>query len=567
MRTRRTGKGVARTASLGAIALGAMTFASIALASPDGPTIDPGQRILAAASPEAAALVARADLLVHEAQSDAQSEAQSGAQNDAQVDMASQPEDRLGDRLKQAWALYARAWTLAPRSALPPRGICQLAILICQLGKRTPQQQSAAEAACQNALVLGGTPDDMRNRVTAWVMGPRPPTMDELVAAFSMTDGAVRVAPAQPWGYLARADLALRLRDRDLLDAARSELRRVSRAPEELARMLSLTRTPASWRVTTGRLMVLLGLLVTLAHAAARRRRRQRQSTLPTLVISAAVVLGLLFCGPTSLAAPATSAPAPEQALDNPLGFSQHLLELTAEAQAATARGDHASAVRVYRELTRLVPHTAYAYARLCDALEDSGQREEAITACRTALTRPGIKEGDFAHFVRLLLSRATPLGDAERRQIDLVIDQLALDPRAALAAARLRCNLATHERDLTALGACTATLVAAEPAAPATVSFEWALAFERRDVFAAERLLRRARAAGVDQESLARMQSATRALTRQRLARAGVWAAGGLVVSLVLLASHAAARRRLSRWRRPGPADDTRVQRNPLRS
>src|SRR5450432_3074670 len=176
MRTRRTGKGVARTASLGAIALGAMTFASIALASPDGPAIDLGQRILAAASPEAAALVARADLLVHEAQSD--------AQNDAQVDMASQPEDRLGDRLKQAWALYARAWTLAPRSALPPRGICQLAILIGQLGKRTPQQQSAAEAACQNALVLGGTPDDMRNRVTAWVMGPRPPTMDELVAAF-----------------------------------------------------------------------------------------------------------------------------------------------------------------------------------------------------------------------------------------------------------------------------------------------------------------------------------------------------------------------------------------------
>ena len=62
-------------------------------------------------------------------------------------------------------------------------------------------------------------------------------------------------------------------------------------------------------------------------------------------------------------------------------------------------------------------------------------------------------------------------------------------------------------------------------------------------------------------------MQQATRTLTRQRLARAGVWAAGGVVVSLVLLAIYAAARRGLSRWRRPGPADDTRVQRNPLRS
>src|ERR1035438_5690598 len=92
--------------------------------------------------------------------------------------------------------------------------------------------QAIAREACKRAFLMGGTPEDMHNRVQALVEGPARPLMEDLVSASLLADGAVRVAPAQPWGYLARSEIARRLRDRDMLDAAIADLRRVAPADE-----------------------------------------------------------------------------------------------------------------------------------------------------------------------------------------------------------------------------------------------------------------------------------------------------------------------------------------------
>jgi tetratricopeptide (TPR) repeat protein len=541
MPTRRNDTGLAR-----ATLLTTMLLASPALAGSSPPVDAPEQRILAAASLEAAALVGSADVIVRDARS-----------SEGRVS-----DQHLGERLKAAWEQYARAWTLVPRSALPPRGICRLAILIGQLGKRTPQQQAAAATACQNALVLGRTAEDMRNRVAAWVAGPTPPSMDDLVAAFSMADGAVRVAPAEPWGYLARTDLALRLDDRALLDAAIADLNRYAPNHETTKRMT----TYASQVKTTGKsvvgLAIALLLLGTGFHAASRqwpRRRLRRGAGLAALLF--------LVVGMSSSPASGTTdgdVPTAEQQLANPLGFAQLLLMLTERAESATARGDHAAAVRAYTDLTKAVPQAAYAYARLCDSLDDLGDREQAIVACRTALTRQGTKEGDHTHFVRLLLTKSGPLTAAERRQIGVVLDHLSKEPRAALTAERVRCNVAVHERDIPALSDCVAKLAAAEPSDGRTISFQWALALETGHAIAAERLLRAATRAGVDADSLGRMREATRALTRKTLARAGRGAALGAGASLVLLVVYVGLRRGRARRNRPTRRHDTTLQRSP---
>ena len=505
--------------TLRSLSLSATFLSSFALASPAAVSDQTERRILAAASTEAAAFVAQADAMVHASPSGGR-----------------ETEEQLGRRLKQAWELYARAWTLVPRSALPPRGICRLAILIGDLGKRTLQQQAAAQESCRNALVLGGTPEDMRNRVAAWVMGPAAPSMDDLVTAFSMSEGIARVAPGQPWGHLARLDLARRLGDPALYQSALSDLRRVPPAPEDLTAMNSLSRSRTSFSVLAGRIAILFAFVATGLHALGRRRRARHVRGATAFLVG--IIVLLLGNRAFATASPPPHIPSAQEQLDNPLGFSQLLLDLTARAQEATARGDHATAASTYRDITKAVPQSAYSYARLCDSLEAAGQSEAAIDACRTALTRSGIKESDFTHFVRLLLSsRGAPLGAEDRRQIDLVIEQLGRDPRATLTATRLRCNVATHERDLAALDACTKILAAAEPNAPSTISFQWALAFERRNAIASERLLWRARRAGVDAASLARMQTATRTLTWERAKRTGVWAAGGAGLFLFLFA------------------------------
>jgi tetratricopeptide (TPR) repeat protein len=509
----------------GAVWLVATLLAPLASAS-SNPVTETGsgseERELVAASPEAAALVA-----------DAETAARAG-------------------RPKEAWGLFGRAWSLVPRSPLPPRGICRLALT---LGMQTIEQRAAAQSACTNALMLGGSPEDMRNRAAAWVGGTVLPSMDDLVSASFAADGAARTGPGLPWGARARGDLALRLGDREMLDAALSDLRRVAPDHGQTRQLIALSAARPSFWIWAGRLALALALLVTAAHALLRSWTRRRFGK-ASLVASTVLLQILLGASPVAAfqmddAHPEASVPTPTQQLANPLAFADLLTDLGARAEAATARRDHAAAARYYAALAKAVPGRTYAFAKLCDALEASGQREQAIAACRTALTRQGTTAGDYTHFVELLLAKDAPLTQDERRQVEVALGALESEPRAELIATRVRCNVAVHEHDHPSLEACTAKLVAVAPDDSSTIGFEWALALERHDQSAAERLAKRATAAGLDRSVVASLERATVGPRLRRTARALRWALEGALSVLLLAFLYAAAARVLVRARR----------------
>jgi tetratricopeptide (TPR) repeat protein len=463
-------------------------------------------RELAAASPRAAALVA-----------DAESAAGEGAS-------------------QKAWNLYAEAWSLAPRSPLPARGICRLTLA---LGIGTSEERRAAGEACTRALFLGGTPEDIRDKVAALIDGEPLPTMDDLVAASLAADGASRTGPGQPWGPAARGDLALRLGDRGLLDAAIAELQRIAPDHPETRRLSALVAAlPPRW-AWVGRLAVMLLFALTIAHAVRVRLRRHRRVALTVVTALAAILVARSATAAVVIddAHPERSVPTPAQQISDPLRFADLLMDLGARAEAATARGDHAAAARYYAALAKAVPERSYAFGKLCDALEASGKRLEAIAACGAALSRQGAIAGDFTHFVKLLLAKDGPLTSAERKQADAAAVALEREPRAELIAARVRCNVATHEHELQALEACTAKLVADAPSDPSTIGFQWALALERNDRAGADVLAARAVAAGLDDGTVARLRRATTGTRALRAARALRWGleAGSAFVILAL--------------------------------
>jgi hypothetical protein len=437
-------------------------------------------------------------------------------------------------RPRRAWELFAQAW-LADRSAAPPaRGICRLALQM--------HEQKAAQAACQNAVLLGQTPEDMRNRVAAWVLGPVPPTMEELMSASFMAEGAVRMAPGQPWGYGARADLALRLGDRELLDSALADLRRIAPDHTETRRVQGLATAHGGVVARLGLWALVLLPAGTLIHALSRRWRRRGRAIAPALS-AASMITVLLVTGPASAAPfpvddtnPEASAPSVEAQFSDPLAFGDWLNDVIARAQKAERRGDYAAAARYYAALTKAVPQRSYGWGQLCDSLAQNGQWQDALAACRTALGREGVTAGDYTRFVTLLLARDGALDADLRRQAEIAIGQLEKEPRAIAEARRLRCRLLLHEHD-GAVDACLTQLHALAPDAPTTVELEWARAIERHDVAGAERLAERAKSAGVSAGVVQKMGQVTRTLGPGRMARAGTWAmwAGGSFLLIAL--------------------------------
>ena len=477
-------------------------------------------RELVSASPKAAALVASAE-----------SAAREGAS-------------------KQAWNLYSEAWTLAPRSAIPARGICRLTLA---LGIQTGEERRAAGESCTHALLLGGTPEDIRNKVASLIDGDPLPTMDDLVSASLAADGATRTGPEQPWGPAARGDLALRLGDRELLDATVAELRRIAPDHPETQRLTALaTAAPARW-AWAGRLAVVLLFIFTIAHAVRARLRRSRQAVVTTVTIAVLLFVARPAAATAAIddARPERSVPTPAQQIADPLKFADLLMELEGRAEAATARHDYAAAARYYGALAKAVPGRSYTFGRLCDVLEASGQRSEAIKACGSALSGQGTTAGDFTHFVKLLLAKDGPLTGPERKQAEAAITALEREPRAALIAARIRCNVAVHEQDIPALEGCTAKLVADAPFDSSTIGFQWALALAKNDQAGADALATRAVAAGLDRDTVARLRSAGLSTRALRAARALRWGLEAAVAFMIVALGVGALVRYLERARR----------------
>jgi hypothetical protein len=137
-------------------------------------------------------------------------------------------------------------------------------------------------------------------------------------------------------------------------------------------------------------------------------------------------------------------------------------------------------------------------------------------------------------------------LSSEERRQIGVAIGQLDKEPLAALIAERLRCDLAVHDGDQTALAVCAAKLEAAAPADWRTASFAWELSRQRKDPAGLAKAREHAQDLGAPAQVIARMDQGTRPVVHgsQRVLRGLRW---GLVAALLLgllAATYAAARR-----------------------
>jgi hypothetical protein len=466
----------------------------------------------------------------------------------------------------EAWDLFGGAWKADHSNALAVRWICRLAL--------TFGPAEAATAACREAFLLGRQPEDMRNRVVAWVRGPVAPTMEDLVSASFMADGAVRTAPTEPWGYLAQGDLALRLGDRELLDASVAALSRVAPEHPQTKQMLALARPRASRGVWAGRLSILFILALTAAHVVWTHRPSRRRWRALVGIAAAAVSL---FASARVFAAPAASrgastdvasdplkppslppiddahieASLKKAELVNPLAYGDALMEVVDRAQKATERGDQAAAAQFWTAVTHAVPDRSYGYARLCESYEAAGLRAQALEACRTAITRDGSTVGDYTHFVRLLLSKSETLSADDRRQIGIAIAALAKEPKAAADAAELQAELAVRDGDVAGLRAAVEQLAVRAPEAPKTIFYQWTLAFDARDRRSAGRLVERARDGGVKPDVVARMEAATRGLPLPRGERAARWGLVGTGAFLLAIALRAAATRARARVRR----------------
>ncbi|HEX4511832.1 MAG TPA: hypothetical protein VH328_17215, partial [Burkholderiaceae bacterium] len=326
-------------------------------------------------------------------------------------------------RLADAAALFAQARALDTIGLEPARGACRVALAL--------GNQADARDACHRAFMAGGTPEDSRHDVAAVMVGPTPPKMNELVTSMIVADGIVHVATGQPWGYAARCDIALRLEDRDMLNACVADLQRVAPDHAEtkraLARAAALAVRPWVW---LGRLALLLVLLGTAGHALrgglSRRARRRR----PGAPATGAIVLGSLLLGslpgwaaqspqthvgalsgvPIDDAHPEAAVPTLQKQLENPLAFGYVLQDLLDGAANATKNGDYATATRFYRALTKAVPRRAYPFRKLCETADKIGDRAETVAACRAALSGEGVTTDDFTRYLGLMLAPAGPL-------------------------------------------------------------------------------------------------------------------------------------------------------------
>jgi hypothetical protein len=311
------------------------------------------------------------------------------------------------------------------------------------------------------------------------------------------------------------------------------------------------TSHPTRW-IWFGRLTVAAIWLLTLVGAFARRWRRQMRTGSLAACMAMAIGGSIATWPSRAEAVPIddahleTSVEAVRRS-GNPMALADLLMDLTKRAEDATRHGEHQAAAQLWRAVTLAVPERTYGYSRLCDALEAIGQIEDALTACRTAIVRQGPMASDYTHFVRLLLARSPRLSDEDRRQIGVALAQLDSEPRAAMIATRVRCDLATHEHDIPALEACTAKLQATAPDDWRTATFAWALAFEKKDRAALPMRLDRARAAGAPADVLARLTAGTQALGAlpSWKGRALRWAIAGVGSFWLLLGFFALLRRR----------------------
>ena len=217
------------------------------------------------------------------------------------------------------------------------------------------------------------------------------PSLDDLVLAALSADAAVHKAGDEPWGYIARCDIARKLNNADLMQACVDDLRRFPTGDATPTRADAYTHHGAPVPIKVVRLVLLLGLAGTVVHALRTRRK---------------LALLIMFAGCAGLAPRRTyadeipkpgqplssfhiddtdleaSVPSVDQQAARPLEFGYFLQDLAAKAEKADKDKDYMGAARYDRALTRAAPLSAVGPRKLCYALQAAGDIKNGIVAC-----------------------------------------------------------------------------------------------------------------------------------------------------------------------------------------
>jgi hypothetical protein len=453
------------------------------------------------------------------------------------------------------------------RAAESARDACEAALALEQQGAKV-----SSRAPCHRAMLVDYSAQDMRNEVASLLSPHAHPSMDDLVVAGLLVDAAMKKSPDEPWGYLARCDIARRLGSADVMEACLADLQRFAPNHAATKQAFAAPLVPgAPWRWTV-RVLLLALVLGTIAHALRRGLRATRAAKGAPSKIAAAFVLVIFasLAGATlepSIAAaapgdeamsvendhlkdlkkdqlskfkiddanPEASVPSPAELMKEPLQMGYLIQDLGGKADAAVKRKDHGAAVRFYRALIKITPQSAFGPRKLCEELEASGNPTTAIMACRTAITLDGATTNDFVHFVNLSLARPGKLAPLEQKELEAVVAHLAAEPNLGTVPATLRCEVALRVGDTKALESCTAELGKAAQNDPKTISYEWALAVQKRDQSGALGLIDRARQAGVSAEGLAIMEKTTQTMVHERIIHVVTLVVGAALLGLAL--------------------------------
>jgi hypothetical protein len=379
-----------------------------------------------------------------------------------------------------------------------------------------------AIAACDEALRQSTSAETMWAAAEVRMARPETPTTDDFIRAQVLGEAAVRLAPGEPWGYLARLAIARRWGDPELTAHRLEELARVAPGDPRTLQAARELRPARSWAQLGGGAAIVALVLFTLAHAWRRRRRVARARSHARLGLAASLLLasfvalgapGVAHAGapfPLDDADPERLVPTPAEADARPLEFAYYLEELTEHAAAASARGDHAAAVRYYRALARAVPDSSLPLAHLCSAALAAGQPDAALAACRGAITLPGVRAEDFVRFGDLVLAQPAPSA-AALADVEAAARHLAGATDTRVVGLQLECRLGVRTANRPLLAECSAALAGLAPADPSTYVYAWTLALERAHLDDARQAIEHARAAGLGEAALARMEAATR--------------------------------------------------------
>ena len=494
-------------------------------------------------------------------------------------------------RLSEAEELLARARRTNPSEVDLLRSSCEVGVALEQRG----QAKESSRNFCHGAYTRGDSPEDGRNEVASMLAPRQHPSLDDLVLAVLIADATVKKANDQPWGYLARCDIARRLGNADVMEACLADLKRIAPRLNEFTKAALATAngpTAPRWPILLP-LLVVMAVVGTVVHGAL-RRYRGRQRPRSEVAVAALVVVMCALSGAARAQAPSSPAPIPpgaaapagqvealpgenkhlgnlkkdhlskfpindadpeagvpsaEELGNGPLQYGYYIQDLADRAERAIKAGNHAAAARYFAALSKISPTSSYGPRKVCEELEAAGDIPSAVMACRTAITREGSTVNDYVRFVHLALSQKQELGLPERKELDAVVAHVAGQPGLGLIPAMLRCEVGMKFEDTKALQACTAELQKLAPADPRTISYQWALAVKQKDKAVALQLIKRARDAGMNGDGVARMERATHQMAVRQIGRLviAVLCAAMLAVFLVVAFRRSLSRRRVS--------------------